>query len=89
MSWNQTVRIRTSETRIDTIQKNTKALLHASKKVGLVVNPEKTNYMSMSRCQKTGQMHNIRIATRSFEDVAKFKYLGTTLNRSKLHAQSN
>jgi hypothetical protein len=30
---------------IDTIQRNTKALLDASKEVGLEVNPEKTKYM--------------------------------------------
>jgi hypothetical protein len=30
---------------IDTIQRNTKALLDASKEVGLEVNPEKTMYM--------------------------------------------
>jgi hypothetical protein len=30
---------------IDTIQKNTKALLDASKEVGLEVNPEKTKYI--------------------------------------------
>jgi hypothetical protein len=36
---------------IDTIQKNTKALLDASKEVGLEVNPEKTKYMLVSRCQ--------------------------------------
>jgi hypothetical protein len=34
---------------IDTIKKNTEALLHASKEVGLEVNPEKTMYMLMSR----------------------------------------
>jgi hypothetical protein len=31
----------------DTIQKNTKALLDASKGIGLEVNPEKTKYMLM------------------------------------------
>jgi hypothetical protein len=30
---------------IDTMQRNTKALLDASKEVGLEVNPEKTKYM--------------------------------------------
>jgi hypothetical protein len=38
----------------------------------------------MSR-KKAGQKHGIKIANRSYEGVAKFKYLGTTLNRSKLH----
>jgi hypothetical protein len=33
----------------DTIKKNTEALLDASKKVGLDVNPGKTKYMFMSR----------------------------------------
>jgi hypothetical protein len=53
--------------------------LDASKEVGLEVNPEKTKYMLMSRSQKVGQKHRTRLANRSFEDVAKFKYLGTTL----------
>jgi hypothetical protein len=43
------------------------------------VNPGKTKYMLMSRFQKAGQKHSMKIANRSFEDVAKFKYLGTTL----------
>jgi hypothetical protein len=37
---------------IDTIQRNTKALLDASKEVGLEVNPEKTTHMLVSRRQK-------------------------------------
>jgi hypothetical protein len=64
---------------IDTIKKNTEALLDASKEVGLEVNPEKTKYMLMSRSQKTGQKYSINIENRSFEYVAKFRYFGTTL----------
>jgi hypothetical protein len=64
---------------IGTIKKNTEALLDASKEVGLEVHPEKTKYVLMSRCQKTGQKDSIKTVNRSFEDVAKFKYLGTTL----------
>jgi hypothetical protein len=63
---------------IDTIQKNTETLLDAGKEVGLEVNLEKTKYMLMS-CKKAGQKHGIKIVNRSFEGVAKFKYLGTTL----------
>jgi hypothetical protein len=59
---------------IDTIQRKTKALLDANKEVGLEVNPEKTKYMLVSRCQKTGQGQSIKIGNRSFESVAKFKY---------------
>jgi hypothetical protein len=43
------------------------------------VNPEKTKYMLVSRCQKAGQTQSIEIGNRSFESVAKFKCLGTTL----------
>jgi hypothetical protein len=64
---------------IDTIKKNTEALLDASKEVGLEFNPEKTKYMLMSRSQKIGQKHSIKIGNRLFEDVAKFRYHGTTL----------
>jgi len=70
---------------ISGIQKNTKALLDASKEVGLEANPEKTKYMLVSRCRKAGQMQSIKIANRSSEDVAEFKYLGTTRNRLKLY----
>jgi hypothetical protein len=58
---------------IDTIQKNTKSLLDANNEVGLEVNPEKTKYMLVSRCQKAGQRQSVKIGNRSFESVAKFK----------------
>jgi hypothetical protein len=55
---------------IDTINKNTEALLVASKEVSLKVNPEKTKYNFMSGNQKIGQKHSIKIADKYFEDVA-------------------
>jgi 16S rRNA G1207 methylase RsmC len=58
---------------VDTIKKNTEALLDASKEVGLEVNPEKTKYVLMSYSQKIVQKHSIKIVNRSFEDVAEFK----------------
>jgi hypothetical protein len=42
--------------------------------------------MIMSRHPNSGQNQNIRIANESFENVAKFKYLGTTpTNHSDIH----
>jgi hypothetical protein len=67
------------EENIDTVQKNTVALLDASKEVGLEVNPEKTKYMLVSTCQNVGQRQSIKFANRSFGSVVKFKHVGTTL----------
>jgi hypothetical protein len=44
----------------------------------LEVNSEKTKYMLMSR-KEAEQNHGIKVANRSFEGVAKFKYLVTIL----------
>jgi hypothetical protein len=80
--------VNTVEENIDTIQKNTKALLHASKDVDLEVNPKKTKYMLVSRCQKAGHRQSIKIANRSSESVAKFNYLGTTLtDQNRIHEE--
>jgi hypothetical protein len=61
------------------IKKNAETLLDAGKEIGLEVNSEKTKYMFMSRHQTVGQSNYIRVANKSFEKVAKFKYLGSTL----------
>jgi hypothetical protein len=63
----------------DNVNKTTEVILDTSKEVGLEENLEKTKYMLMLRCQKIGQKRGIKLSTRSSEDVARFKYLGTTL----------
>jgi hypothetical protein len=69
---------------IDTIKKNTEAVIGASKEVGLEVNAEKTKYIFLSCHQNAGQNHNIKIGDRPFENVAQFKYLGMTVTNQNL-----
>jgi hypothetical protein len=64
---------------VNTMKENSETLLQASRDIGLEINAEKTKYMIMSRYRYSGQNQNIRIANESFENVAKFKYLGMTL----------
>jgi hypothetical protein len=61
---------------VNTIKENTETLLDASREIDLEINPEKTKYMIMSRHPNSGQNQNRRITNESFENAAKFKYLG-------------
>jgi hypothetical protein len=69
---------------IDTIKKNTQTLIDSSKVVGLEVNAEKTKYMLLSRHQNAGQNQDIKIGNRWFENMAQFRYLGTTITNQNL-----
>jgi hypothetical protein len=61
------------EYNIDTIKKNTKTLIYASKEVGLEINVEKTKYMLLSRHKNAGQYRDIKIANSQFENVPQFR----------------
>jgi translation initiation factor 1 (eIF-1/SUI1) len=68
---------------VNTIKEKSETLLEASRDIDLEINAEKTKCMIMSRHPNSEQNQNIRIATESFEKVAKFKYLVTTLTNQK------
>jgi hypothetical protein len=71
---------------INTITENSETLLEASRDVGLEINAERTKYMILSHHPNSGQNQSISIANESFENMAKFKYLGTTLtNQNDIH----
>jgi hypothetical protein len=71
---------------INAIKENTETLLEAGRDVGLEINAEETKYVIMSCHQNSTQNQNIRIAGESFQNVAKFKYFGTTLtNKNDIH----
>jgi hypothetical protein len=59
---------------INTGKKNTEVLIEASREVDLKVNTEKTKDMAIFRRQNTVLNHNLLTASKSFENMAKFKF---------------
>jgi hypothetical protein len=57
------------------------------KEVGLQVNTEKTKYMLLSHHQSAGQTHDIKTASRPFENVAQFKYLRMTTKQTLIQEE--
>ena len=62
-----------------TVKKNAETLVTAAKVIGLEVNADKAKYMVVSRDQRAGRNHSVKIDSNSFEGVEEFKYLGTNL----------
>jgi hypothetical protein len=50
-----------------------------SKEAGIEQGAEKTQYMLLSRHKNAGQRHDIKIANRSFGNVAQLEYLEATV----------
>jgi hypothetical protein len=69
---------------IDTMKKNTESITDTSKEVGPEINTDKTKYILLSHHQNKGKNHNIKIANRSFENVAQLKYFGMTVTNQNL-----
>jgi fumarate hydratase class II len=66
---------------INTMKKNTEALLQGSREVGRGVNTEKTKCVGVSRHQNVGQSHRLLTSNEFFENAARFKYLGTAVTK--------
>jgi hypothetical protein len=73
------------EDNIDPKKKNTETLIDASKEAGLEAKAEKTKYTLLSHHKNARQNHNIKIANRSSEQMAQFKYFGTTVTKQKFY----
>jgi hypothetical protein len=69
---------------IDTVNKHTETLIDANTEIGLEINGEKTKYMLVSHYQNAGQSRDIKIGSRSFENVPQFRYLGMTITHQNL-----
>ena len=64
------------------------AVVVPSKEIGLEVNADNTQNLVISRDQKAGRSHNIKINNGSFESLEEFTYLEITVKKqSSLHEE--
>jgi tetrahydromethanopterin S-methyltransferase subunit A len=64
------------------------ASLVPSKEAGQEDSAVHVKYVPMCREQNSGQNHKIKIGNKPFENLAKFKYVGTTItNRNCKHEE--
>ena len=64
-----------------------KALVAATREIGLEVSADKTKYMVMSRDQNAGRIHSVRTDNSTFDRLEEFKHLGTTLTNQNSIAE--
>ena len=69
---------------VDTVKKNAEALVAATKEIGLEVNAHKTNYMTVSRDQKAGRIHSMRI-----DSVERVTIFGNNVTKSEFYSGRN
>ena len=71
--------VNTLEGSVHTVKKNAETLVAAAKQMGIEVNADKSLYTVVSRHQRAGRNHSVKIDSNTFERVEEFKYLRTTL----------
>ena len=57
------------------MKENAEALVVATKEIGLEVNAHKTKYMTVSRDQNAGRIHNMKMDNSSIERVEEWEQL--------------
>jgi hypothetical protein len=66
------------------MKRNTGSLIYAIKEDDLDINTKKIEHMLRSCHQHARQNHNIKIAYKSFKNVARVKIFGNYTKKSKL-----